>query len=137
PYGLLEGHALAARGENIAAILPVDAPEARAHRGPVTDCRGKLVTPGLIDCHTHLVWAGSRAPEWAARLAGVPYVEIARQGGGILSTVRATRSAWEDELVEAALPRMYALAWEGVTTVEIKSGYGLTTADELKMLRAA
>jgi imidazolonepropionase len=137
PCGMLEGHALAVRGERIAAILPADAPEARSHRGPVTDCGGKLVTPGFIDCHTHLVWGGSRAADWEARLSGVPYAEIARRGGGILSTVRATRALSEDELVEAALPRLKALAAEGVTCAEVKSGYGLTPGDELKMLRVA
>lgn len=137
PYGLRDGWAVAVRGEWIAAILPPDAPEVRDFRGPVTDCGGKWVTPGFIDCHTHLVWAGSRANDWEARLAGVPYTEIAKRGGGILSTVRATRAATEDELIASALPRLRALAAEGVTSVEIKSGYGLTTADELKMLRAA
>ena len=136
-YGLRDGWALATRADRIAAILAPDAPEVRSFRGPVTDCAGKWVTPGFIDCHTHLVWAGSRAGEWEMRLAGVPYAEIAKSGGGILSTVRVTRCAWEDELVAASLPRMSALAWEGVTCVEIKSGYGLTTGDELKMLRAA
>jgi imidazolonepropionase len=137
PYGLRDGWALATRGERIAAILPPDSPEVRGFRSAVTDCGGKWVTPGFIDCHTHLVWGGSRAAEWEMRLAGVPYTEIAKRGGGILSTVRATRAVNEDELVAAALPRMRALAAEGVTCVEIKSGYGLTTADELKMLRAA
>jgi imidazolonepropionase len=137
PYGLRDYWALATKGGLIAAILPPDAPEVRSFRGPVTDCRGKWITPGLIDCHTHLIWSGSRAADWEARLAGVPYTEIARRGGGILSTVRATRAANEDELVTAALPRLKALAAEGVTCVEIKSGYGLTTNDELKMLRGA
>src|SRR5262249_16473014 len=119
------------------AILPPDSPQVRDFRGPVTDCRGKWVTPGFIDCHTHLVWGGSRAAGWEMRLGGVPYAEIARRGGGILSTVRATRAATEDELVASALPRLRALAAQGVTCAEIKSGYGLTTADELKLLRAA
>jgi imidazolonepropionase len=137
PFGLRDGWALAVRDGTIAAILPPDAPEVRAFRGEVTDCTGKWITPGFIDCHTHLVWGGSRATDWELRLSGVPYTEIARRGGGILSTVRATRCAWEDELVAAARPRMWALAHEGVTCVEIKSGYGLTTGDELKLLRAA
>jgi imidazolonepropionase len=137
PYGLRDGWAIATRGDTIAAILPPDAPEVRTFRGPVTDCRGRWITPGFVDCHTHLVWGGSRAPEWELRLAGVPYAEIAKRGGGILSTVKATRAATEDELVAAALPRLRALAAEGVTCVEVKSGYGLTTADELKILRAA
>jgi imidazolonepropionase len=137
PCGLLETHALAVRGGKIAAVLPTDSVEVRENRGPVTDCGGRLVTPGFIDCHTHLVWGGSRAADWEARLAGTPYTEIARRGGGILSTVRVTRALSEDELVELARPRLRTLGAEGVTCVEIKSGYGLTREDELKMLRAA
>ncbi|MCE9566738.1 MAG: imidazolonepropionase [Planctomycetes bacterium] len=137
PYGLRDGWAIATRGDTIAAILPPDAPELHSFQGPVTDCGGKWITPGFIDCHTHLVWAGSRAPEWELRLAGATYAEIAKRGGGILSTMRALRAASEDELVAVALPRLRALAAEGVTCVEIKSGYGLTTADEPKTLRAA
>ena len=94
-------------------------------RRSTIDCEGRLVTPGLIDCHTHLVFAGDRAAEFEMRLAGASYEEIARAGGGILSTVKATRAASEDALVAAALPRLDALIAEGVTTVEIKSGYGL------------
>jgi imidazolonepropionase len=137
PFGLLKGHALATRGEEIAAILPAGAPEIRTSRAPVSDCGGKLVTPGFIDTHTHLIWGGSRAADWEMRLAGVPYTEIAKAGGGILSTVRATRAMSEVDLLRAALPRIHALAQEGVTCVEIKSGYGLTLEDELKMLRVA
>ncbi|TFH90929.1 imidazolonepropionase [Vibrio ouci] len=101
------------------------------------DCQGKLVTPGFIDCHTHLIFAGSRANEFEMRLNGVPYQEIAKQGGGILSTVKATRQASEEQLTELALPRLDGLIQTGVTSVEVKSGYGLTIDDELKMLRAA
>lgn len=137
PYGLLDAHALAVEGERIVGLFPMDAPEVRAFRGDVTDCAGKLVTPGLIDCHTHLVWGGTRAADWEARLAGVPYTEIAKRGGGIVSSVRATRALSEAELLKASLPRIHALAEEGVTCVEIKSGYGLTLEDELKMLRVA
>lgn len=103
----------------------------------VTDCEGRWVTPGLIDPHTHLVFAGDRGAEWEMRRAGASYEEIARAGGGIVSTMKATRAAGEAELVRAALPRLDALVAEGVTTVEIKSGYGLTLEDELKMLRVA
>jgi imidazolonepropionase len=98
---------------------------------------GRWITPGLIDCHTHLVHAGDRAREFELRLAGASYEEIARAGGGIVSTVRATRAASEDDLVRATLPRLDRLLAEGVTTVEIKSGYGLDRATETRMLRAA
>ena len=98
---------------------------------------GRWLTPGLIDCHTHLVWAGDRAAEFERRLEGATYEEIAREGGGILSTVRATRAATREELVRAALPRLDALLAEGVTTVEVKSGYGLEPATEYRQLEAA
>lgn len=103
----------------------------------VIDCEGRCVTPGLIDCHTHLVHAGNRAREFEMRLAGASYEEIARAGGGIVSSVRQVREASEADLVSQTLPRLDALIAEGVTTVEVKSGYGLTVEDELKMLRAA
>lgn len=101
------------------------------------DAAGRWITPGLIDCHSHLVYAGDRAHEFELRLAGISYEEIARSGGGILSTIRATRAASEDELVAAALPRLDCLIAEGITSVEVKSGYGLDFATEAKMLRAA
>lgn len=101
------------------------------------DCAGRWITPGLIDCHTHLVHSGDRAAEFEQRLAGATYEEIARSGGGIASTVRATRAASEAALIASALPRLDRLLAEGVTTIEIKSGYGLTIAEETKMLRAA
>ena len=133
--GLIDDGVVAAKDGRIVYAGPADgAPttEARIH-----DCGGRLITPGLIDCHTHLVHGGNRANEWAMRLEGASYEEIARAGGGIVSTMRATREASEEELVESALPRLDALIAEGVTTIEIKSGYGLSTDDELKMLRAA
>ncbi len=101
------------------------------------DLGGRLLTPGLIDCHTHIVHGGNRAREFAERLEGVPYEEIARRGGGIVSTVEATRGASVDALVAMALPRLDALIAEGVTTIEVKSGYGLEREAELRMLRAA
>jgi len=135
PSGWREGLAVLTRAGAIAAVLPVGSPDLRGFAGDSWSGPW-LVTPGFIDCHTHLVWAGSRAADWEDRLAGTPYADIARRGGGILSTVRHTRAATEEQLHAAALPRLRALAAEGVTCVEIKSGYGLTTADELKMLRA-
>ncbi|PUE57348.1 imidazolonepropionase [Limnohabitans sp. 2KL-17] len=101
------------------------------------DAKGAVVTPGLVDCHTHLVYGGLRANEFAMRLAGASYEEVARAGGGIVSTVKATRQASEDELFEAAVPRMMALLSEGVCAIEIKSGYGLSLAHERKQLRVA
>jgi len=102
-----------------------------------TDARGLWIMPGLIECHTHLVYAGDRSNEFAARLRGATYEDIARAGGGIVSTMRATRAASEDELLAQSLPRAQALVGEGVTTLEVKSGYGLDLASELKMLRVA
>ena len=103
----------------------------------IIQCDGRWITPGLIDCHTHLIYAGSRAGEFVQRLAGASYEEIARAGGGIVSTMNATRAASEDALVASALSRLDALIDEGVTTIEVKSGYGLSLDDEAKMLRAA
>ena len=108
----------------------LDAPE-------TIDCEGRWITPGLIDCHTHLVFGGDRAAEFELRLAGASYEEIARAGGGIVSTMTATRAASEADLIAAALPRLDALIAEGATTVEIKSGYGLSLEAERKQLRAA
>jgi imidazolonepropionase len=101
------------------------------------DCAGRWITPGLVDCHTHLVFGGNRAHEFELRLQGASYEEIARAGGGIVSTVAATRASSEAELVASALPRLDALIGEGVTTVEIKSGYGLNTETEMRQLSAA
>ncbi len=128
--------AIAVRGDEIVWVGPMsDLPEVDA--AGVVEGLGRLVTPGIIDCHTHLVYGGSRAEEWRQRLNGASYEQIARAGGGILSTVRATREASEAELLESALRRARQLLRCGVTTLEIKSGYGLTTEDELKMLRVA
>jgi imidazolonepropionase len=133
--GLIDDGVVVAKADRIVYAGPADG--APAAMGTVHDCGGRLITPGLIDCHTHLVHGGNRANEWAMRLAGASYEEIARAGGGIVSTMRATREASEGDLVATALPRLDALIAEGVTTIEIKSGYGLSTDDELKMLRAA
>lgn len=108
-----------------------------AQYGQTIDLQGKLSMPGLIDSHTHLVYAGNRACEFEMRLNGVPYEEIAKQGGGIISTVRATRAATEEQLIELALPRLDGLLASGITSIEVKSGYGLTLDDEIKMLRVA
>ena len=133
--GIIEDGAIAASGGRIAWVGPRAAlPTSDA---PVTDCARAWVLPGLIDCHTHLVFGGNRAAEFEQRLGGATYEDIARAGGGILSTMRATRAASEAQLVQAALPRLDALLREGVTTVEIKSGYGLELETELRMLRAA
>ena len=115
-----------------ASDLPVEYRDA-----PVRDLAGRLVTPGLIDCHTHVVYGGDRAREFEMRLEGASYEEIARAGGGIISSVKATRAADESELLKSALARVDHLIAEGVTTIEIKSGYGLDIESEMKMLRVA
>jgi len=130
-----EGVIAAANGTIVYAGPSAEAPALDASER--IDCEGRWITPGLIDCHTHLVYAGNRAREFELRLAGASYEEIARAGGGILSTVRATRGASVEELVAEALPRLDALLAEGLTTIEIKSGYGLTLHDERKQLQAA
>jgi imidazolonepropionase len=133
PYGLIEDGAVSFENGRIAWA----GPRREAPAGETIDCGGRLLTPGLVDCHTHLVYGGNRANEFEMRLNGVSYTEIAKAGGGIAATVAATRAASEDALVAAARPRLDALLAEGVTTVEIKSGYGLEAEAELKMLRAA
>ncbi|HEY5072177.1 MAG TPA: imidazolonepropionase [Caulobacteraceae bacterium] len=134
--GVIEDGLLAAAdGRILFAGAAGEAPDLDAPR--VTHCEGRWITPGLIDCHTHLVYGGDRSAEFELRLAGASYEDIARSGGGILSTVAATRAASEENLLASVLPRLDALIAEGVTTVEIKSGYGLSVADELKMLRVA
>jgi len=136
PYGAIEDGVIAASGGRILyAGARKDAPEFKARE--TIDCGGRWITPGLIDCHTHLVHGGDRAHEFELRLQGASYEEIARAGGGILSTVKATRAASEAELFASADRRLSALLAEGVTTVEIKSGYGLEQDTELKQLAVA
>lgn len=135
--GEIRDGAVAASGSRIDWVgARKDLPSALRARTEL-DAKGGWLTPGLIDCHTHLVYAGNRAREFEQRLQGASYEEIAREGGGILSTVRATRGASEEALVSAAAPRLGRLLEEGVATVEIKSGYGLDLENELKMLRVA
>lgn len=136
-YGEIRDAAIAVQEGKIAwlgamADLPADYVAEQ-----VFDGQGAWLTPGLIDCHTHMVYAGNRSHEFEARLNGVAYEEIARQGGGIVSTVKATRAASDEELMQASLPRVLSSLREGVTCLEIKSGYGLDTATEAKMLRVA
>ncbi|MGN6270081.1 MAG: imidazolonepropionase [Sphingomonas sp.] len=134
--GVVEDGLIASRDGRIVFVGP--AADAPAFDAPERiDCAGRWITPGLIDCHTHLVHGGDRAHEFELRLDGASYEEIARAGGGIVSTMRATRAASEAELVAGALPRLDALLAEGVTTIEIKSGYGLDTQNEIKQLHAA
>lgn len=137
PYGLIDDAAIVIEGEKIVwsglrAALPARFDTITQH-----DMGGRLVTPALIDCHTHLIHGGDRATEFEMRLEGASYAAIARAGGGIISTVKATRDATVDALIQQALPRLDALLAEGVSTVEIKSGYGLNLETELNMLRAA
>ena len=138
-YGMIENGAIAITNEEIQWVGSSSSlnkiPNELAKE--VIDAQRNLVTPGLIDCHTHLVFAGNRSDEFEQRLNGISYEEIAKQGGGILSTVRATREASFDELYQQSLPRFQALMNEGVTTIEIKSGYGLNLDSEIKMLQVA
>lgn len=136
-FGFIENGAIAIEGDSISWCGPLADLPKEFSGGPRMDLGGRLVTPGLIDCHTHLVFGGDRAREFELRLQGASYEQIAREGGGIVSTVAMTRAASEAELLTAALKRVDALISEGVTSIEIKSGYGLTVADELKMLRVA
>ncbi len=137
-YGAIKNAAVAIKDGVIAWVgEQQDLPECDVLTIPVTSAQGKWLTPGLIDCHTHLIFGGSRATEFEMRLEGVSYQEIAAQGGGIVSTVKATREASEEDLFVAANKRLNTLWKEGVTTVEIKSGYGLDTENEIKMLKVA
>ena len=136
PYGAIEDAAIAIAGGKIAWIgTSADLPAGNARE--TVKLGGRWVTPGLIDCHTHLVYGGDRAAEFELRLKGATYEEIAKAGGGIASTVKATRTASLDDLVAASAPRLASLMAEGVTIIEIKSGYGLDLENERKQLRAA
>ena len=139
PYGAIEKAAILIEGGRIAWIGPeTDLPTGvRSGAADTHSLDGRWVTPGLIDCHTHLVFGGNRADEFELRLKGATYEEIARAGGGIVSTVKKTRAASEEELLASAMARLAGLQRDGVTTVEIKSGYGLDMDSELKMLRVA
>ncbi len=135
-FGLIDGAALRIVADRIGWLGRQEKAEADWFRQDhVVDCEGQLLTPGLIDCHTHLVYAGDRVNEFEQRLSGLSYAQIAAAGGGIQATVDATRRASEEQLLAESLPRVDALLADGVTTLEIKSGYGLSTRDELKMLR--
>lgn len=136
---VFENGALLTRGGKIEWVGPEPAiPQAlKSGIGGDHDLAGRWVTPALVDCHTHLIYAGNRASEFAARIRGVSYEEISRRGGGIASTMRATRAASEQQLFDESAPRLESLLAEGVGTIEIKSGYGLTLEDEAKMLRVA
>ncbi|GAA5011655.1 imidazolonepropionase [Pseudoluteimonas lycopersici] len=135
-YGIVENAALAWKDGGIAYLGPHD-PALESAAAEVRRFDGGVIAPGLVDCHTHLVFAGDRAAEFEHRLQGASYEEIARAGGGILSTVRAVREAGEDALLAESLPRAKALIADGATTLEIKSGYGLDFDNERKMLRVA
>ena len=137
PFGLIADGAIAARDGRIVWAGPMAALPRDVDSAETIDLGGRLVTPGLIDCHTHLVFAGDRSREFELRLEGASYVEIARAGGGIASTVQLTRAADDATLLRETLPRLDALIAEGVTTIEIKSGYGLDRDNEIKLLRVA
>jgi imidazolonepropionase len=131
--GVLPEADVLVEGDTIAAVGPAIVAPPGAE---IIEAAGRVLMPGFVDCHTHACWAGDRLAEWELRLRGVPYLEILARGGGILSTVRAVRAASEEELVALTRARLATMLREGTTTVEVKSGYGLSTTDELKMLRA-
>lgn len=137
PMALDEAACIVVREGRIAWVGPERRVPGRYASLPAFEGKGQVVTPGLVDCHTHLVYAGDRANEFAMRLAGATYEEVARAGGGIVSSVAATRQASEEALLAQALPRLDQLLAEGVTAIEIKSGYGLALAHERKQLRVA
>ena len=136
-YGVVRDGTIGIRDGQIAWAGPRAERPRSAQTRETMRCGGRWLLPGFVDCHTHAVYAGNRAGEFERRLHGATYADIAREGGGINATVRATRAAVEDELVAQSRPRVAALLAEGVTTLEVKSGYGLDTANEMKMLRAA
>ncbi len=136
-YGLITKGAIALQGEHVVWAGNADEVPEAYQRDAIHDLEGRLVTPALIDCHTHVVFGGNRAVEFELRLNGASYEEVARAGGGIVSTVAATRAATEDELLEDALTRVDTMITEGVALIEVKSGYGLDRETELKMLRVA
>ncbi|CCM78730.1 imidazolonepropionase [Rhizobium mesoamericanum] len=136
--GVIEKGAIVTEGGRVSFVGPeADLPVSAIERAQITDLEGRWVTPGLVDCHTHIVYGGNRAREFEMRLEGATYEEIARAGGGIVSSVKATNALSVEGLVQAALPRLDSLISEGLTTIEVKSGYGLNVEGELKMLRAA
>ena len=137
PFGLVDNHVIGTNGGKVSVLCPLENIDLTSFHGDIIDCKDKCLTPGFIDSHTHLIYGGQRSKEFELRLHGATYSEIAKNGGGILSTVAATRGLDEEQLIEQSRPRLEALVAEGVTSVEIKSGYGLTLKDELKMLRAA
>ena len=137
PYGLIDDASIVIQADRIAWVGPRSELPGDYAGLAETALDGRLVTPGLIDCHTHIVHGGNRASEFELRLNGASYEDVARAGGGIISTVAATRAASEAALIASALIRVDAMLTEGATTIEIKSGYGLDTQTELRMLRAA
>lgn len=135
--GLIDDAAIVVEQGRIAYVGPQAEMPALYADYPATNCENRLITPGLIDCHTHLIHAGNRAHEFELRLEGASYEEVAKAGGGIVSSVKALRAASENDLIRESLPRLDALIAEGVTTIEVKSGYGLDTENEIKSLKAA
>ncbi|MRI34735.1 imidazolonepropionase [Endozoicomonas sp. OPT23] len=136
-YGSLRNHALGVKNGLIACITPMSSVTATQLPFNVIDGHNGWITPGLIDCHTHLVFGGHRAQEFELRLRGIPHQQLLHKGGGILATTRATRIRSQEQLIKSALPRIKALAQEGTTCIEVKSGYGLNLEDEIKMLKVA
>jgi len=134
--GAIDSADVLVEGDVIASVEPTGGALAGARADRVFEASGRVLMPGFVDCHTHACWAGSRLDEWERKLRGATYLELLEAGGGIMSTVRAVRAASREELRAALVGRLNAMLREGATTVEVKSGYGLTTADELKMLRA-